>query len=167
MFCRYLVDCICLVVSGSSNIFTMGSVSDCSCFSWATTSVLFSLRADTGREKKAMSHNNTVNQHDRDPGTTKVHCWIDSDCSKRCAARLRSSNINMVLGYICGIYWGCVNGDEVCIHQAWALTVGDFLLGIKASVHIHGEVHHVCLTEEIQFSMKKFLFIVDLKQHKT
>lgn len=41
----YLVDCICLWVSGSSNIFTMGSVSDWSCFNWATTVVLFSLRA--------------------------------------------------------------------------------------------------------------------------
>lgn len=43
----YLADCICLVVSGSSNIFTIGSVSDWSCFNWATTSVLFSFRADT------------------------------------------------------------------------------------------------------------------------
>lgn len=59
----YLVDCICLVVSGSSNIFTMGSVSDCSCFSWATTSVLFSLRADTEGMKKVISYSNTINQH--------------------------------------------------------------------------------------------------------
>lgn len=42
---EHLVDCICLVVSGSSNILTMGSVSDCSCLSWATTAVLFSLNA--------------------------------------------------------------------------------------------------------------------------
>lgn len=41
-----LVDCICRVVSGSSNIFTMGSVSDWSCFSCATTVLLFSLRAE-------------------------------------------------------------------------------------------------------------------------
>lgn len=52
----HLVDCICLVVSGSSNILTMGSVSDCSCFSWATTVVLFSLKAagggdDTGQDQ--------------------------------------------------------------------------------------------------------------------
>lgn len=45
--CSDLVDCICLVVSGSSNILTMGSVSDWCCFSWVTTVLLFSLRATT------------------------------------------------------------------------------------------------------------------------
>lgn len=48
----YLVDCICLVVSESSKIFTIGSVSDWSCFNWATTSVLFSFKADTKRNKE-------------------------------------------------------------------------------------------------------------------
>jgi hypothetical protein len=46
----YLVDCICLVVSGSSNIFTIGSVSAWSCFSCATTVVLFSLKANEKHE---------------------------------------------------------------------------------------------------------------------
>lgn len=46
----YLVDCICLVVSGSSNILTIGSVSAWSCFSCATTVVLFSRKA--GKKKK-------------------------------------------------------------------------------------------------------------------
>lgn len=49
-FTDYLVDCICLVVSGSSNIFTIGSVSAWSCFSCATTVVLFSLKANEKHE---------------------------------------------------------------------------------------------------------------------
>ena len=44
-FIAYLVDCIWRVVSGSSNILTMGSVSCWSCFSCATTVVLFSFKA--------------------------------------------------------------------------------------------------------------------------
>lgn len=59
----HLVDCICLVVSGSSNILTMGSVSDCSCFSWATTVVLFSLRAEDGQKKSpTYKQHTTVNE---------------------------------------------------------------------------------------------------------
>lgn len=68
----YLVDCICLVVSGSSNIFTMGSVSDCSCLSWATTSVLFSFRADTGKIKKV------ITLHKSNKINLDVHSWCPS-----------------------------------------------------------------------------------------
>lgn len=39
----------------------MGSVSDCSCLSWATTSVLFSFRADTGKIKKVITKSNNIN----------------------------------------------------------------------------------------------------------
>lgn len=49
------------------------------------------------------------------------------------------------------------------MHYVSTLTMGDFLLRKKAPVHIHGEVHHVCVTEEIQFSMKQLLLIVDLQ----
>lgn len=42
--------------------------------------------------------------------------------------------------------------------------MGDFLFREKASVHIHGEVHHVCVTEEVQFSIKQLLLIVDLRK---
>lgn len=45
------------------------------------------------------------------------------------------------------------------------LTMGNILVGKKASVHIHGKVHHVCFTEEVQFSIKQLLFIVDLKHN--
>ena len=47
--------------------------------------------------------------------------------------------------------------------QASTLTLGNFLIKKKASVHIHGKVHHVCVTEEVQFSMKQLLLIVDLR----
>lgn len=53
--------------------------------------------------------------------------------------------------------------SSVCIHQASTLTMGNFLLREKASVHIHGEVNHVCVTEKLQFSIKQLLFIVDLR----
>lgn len=43
------------------------------------------------------------------------------------------------------------------------LTGGDLFLREEVFVNIHGEVHHVGLAEEIQFSMKQFLLIVDLK----
>lgn len=42
----------------------------------------------------------------------------------------------------------------------------DFLVRIQVFVHIHGEIHHVCVAEEVQLSLKKFLFIVDLSQLK-
>lgn len=42
--------------------------------------------------------------------------------------------------------------------------MGNFLFRKKASVHIHGEVHHVCVTEEVQFSIEQLLLIVDLKK---
>lgn len=51
----------------------------------------------------------------------------------------------------------------MCIQQASTLTVGNFLVRKKASVHIHGKVHHVRVTEEVQFSIKQFLLIVDLR----
>lgn len=43
------------------------------------------------------------------------------------------------------------------------LTVGNFLIKKKTSVHIHGKVHHVCVTEKVQFTIEQLLFIVDLK----
>lgn len=49
------------------------------------------------------------------------------------------------------------------MHQLCSLTMGNVLLGKKVFVHVHGEVHHVCLTEEVQLSMKQFLLIIDLK----
>lgn len=116
----YLVDCICLVVSGSSNIFTIGSVSDWSCFNWATTSVLFSFRADTQR--------------------MKIHCST-------------SFQLFMIQ-------------NPISIYSTIILTIGNVLLGKKTSVHVHGEIHHVCFTEKVQFAIEQLLFIVDLK-HKS
>ena len=43
------------------------------------------------------------------------------------------------------------------------LTGGDLFLREEVFVNIHGKVHHVGLAKEIQFSMKQFLLIVDLK----
>lgn len=43
------------------------------------------------------------------------------------------------------------------------LTGGDLFLREEVFVNIHGEVHHVGLAKEIQFSMKQFFLIVDLK----
>ena len=40
----------------------------------------------------------------------------------------------------------------------------DFLVRVQVFVHIHGEIHHVCLAEEVQLSLKQLLFIVDLLQ---
>lgn len=95
------MDCICLVVSGSSNIFTMGSVSDCSCFSWATTSVLFSLRADKGRIKNMNQH-----VHDLCPSTINTlkqsnQFWMER--VMQCSNPLWSSNISISLGFVCVI----------------------------------------------------------------
>lgn len=39
----------------------------------------------------------------------------------------------------------------------------NFLVREQASVHIHGKVHHVCVTEEVQFPIKQLLLIVDLR----
>lgn len=47
------------------------------------------------------------------------------------------------------------------------LTVWDFLVRVQVFIHIHGEIHHVCVAEEVQLSLKKLLFIVDLLQSKT
>lgn len=47
------------------------------------------------------------------------------------------------------------------------LTVWDFLVRVQVFVHIHGEIHHVSVAEEVQLSLKKFLLIVDLLQIKT
>lgn len=47
------------------------------------------------------------------------------------------------------------------------LTVWDFLVRVQVFVHIHGKIHHVRVAEEVQLSLKKFLFIVDLPQLKT
>lgn len=47
------------------------------------------------------------------------------------------------------------------------LTMGNFLVRKKASVHIHGKVHHVCVTEEVQFPIKQLLLIVDLGNRAT
>lgn len=44
------------------------------------------------------------------------------------------------------------------------LTVRDFLVRVQVFVHIHGEIHHVRVAEEVQLSLKKLLFIVDLSQ---
>lgn len=41
--------------------------------------------------------------------------------------------------------------------------MGNLLIREEVLVHIHGKVHHVSFTEEIQLSKKQFLFIVDLK----
>lgn len=46
------------------------------------------------------------------------------------------------------------------------LTMRNFLFRKEASVHIHGEVHHVGVTEEVQFPIKKLLLIVDLRHRK-
>lgn len=43
------------------------------------------------------------------------------------------------------------------------LTVRDLFVRVQVFVHIHGEVHHVCVAEEVQLSLKQFLFIVDLE----
>lgn len=40
----------------------------------------------------------------------------------------------------------------------------DFLVCVQVFVHIHGEIHHVCVAEEVQLPLKKLLFIVDLSQ---
>lgn len=45
------------------------------------------------------------------------------------------------------------------------LTIGNFLLRKKTSVHIHGKVHHVCVTEKIQFTIEQLLFIINLKHN--
>lgn len=42
------------------------------------------------------------------------------------------------------------------------LTLWDFFFREQAFVHIHGEVHHVCVAEEVQLSMKQLVLIVDL-----
>lgn len=39
----------------------------------------------------------------------------------------------------------------------------NFLFRKKASMNIHGKVNHVCVTEKVQFAIKQFFFIVDLK----
>ena len=44
------------------------------------------------------------------------------------------------------------------------LTGGDLFLREEVFVYIHGKVHHVGLAKEIQFSMKQFFLIVDLKE---
>lgn len=111
----YLVDCICLVVSGSSNILTIGSVSDWSCFNWATTSVLFSFRADT-------------------QGTNHFNFYMVQN-----PMSIYSTLYSIIL------------------------TIGNVLLRKKASVHIHGKIHHVCFTKKVQFAVEQLLFIVDLK----
>ena len=43
--------------------------------------------------------------------------------------------------------------------------MGNFLFRKEASVHIHGEVHHVSVTEEVQFPIKQLLLIVDLQNN--
>lgn len=40
----------------------------------------------------------------------------------------------------------------------------DFLVCVQVFVHIHGEIHHVRVAEEVQLPLKKLLFIVDLSQ---
>lgn len=59
------------------------------------------------------------------------------------------------------------NAMEANYKTAVFLTVWDFLVRVQIFVHIHGEVHHVCVAEEVQLSLKKLLFIVDLPQVKT
>lgn len=46
------------------------------------------------------------------------------------------------------------------------LTVRDFFVRVQVFVHIHGEIHHVRVAEEVQLSLKKLLFIVDLSKAK-
>lgn len=43
------------------------------------------------------------------------------------------------------------------------LTLWYFFFRKQAPVHVHGEVHHVGVTEEVQLSMKELLLIVDLQ----
>lgn len=51
-------------------------------------------------------------------------------------------------------------------YAAVSLTVWDFLVRVQVFVNIHGEIHHVCVAEEVQLPLEKFLFIVDLWQWK-
>lgn len=42
----------------------------------------------------------------------------------------------------------------------------NFLVRKKASMHIHGKVNHVCVTEKVEFAIKQLLFIINLKIQK-
>lgn len=150
----------------------MGSVSDCSCFSWATTSVLFSLRADTRRIKKDISYGNIINRHVHglDLWTENVvklslllnQFWIEWVVFSRSPLWCLSRNINFI-AWIYACYLWRSRGEQRTSKKVSTLTLGNFLVRIKISVHIHGKVHHVCVTEEVQFSLKQLLLIVDLR----
>lgn len=43
------------------------------------------------------------------------------------------------------------------------LTVGDFFVRVQVFVNVHGKIHHVRVAEEVQLSLKQFLFIVNLQ----
>lgn len=46
------------------------------------------------------------------------------------------------------------------------LTMGDLLVRVQVFVHIHSEIHHVGVAEQIQLALEEFLLIVNLNEKK-
>lgn len=42
------------------------------------------------------------------------------------------------------------------------LTVGDVFIKIQTLIHVHGEIHHVGVAEQIKLAVKELGLIVDL-----